>query len=120
MKKFKFLAFLVIALIMFLSVNSQAQTMVEPIKGAQLVQTDMDDLIAKASPASMAAITPQSVVSNLRLAVGQELVPLLKQGTDVSSAISSSVSKFHSTSATQNAQLAEVELHYRNLLRKPF
>ena len=121
MKKFNFLAVLVTALIMILGLNVQAQNMVEPINGAHLVQSAIEALTKNAaSPAAMASLSRESIVSNLRVAVGQEMIPMLKQGMDVNSAIATSVQKFRSNRAEQNAQLAEVELHYRNLLRKPF
>ena len=67
-----------------------------------------------------APVGAEEIMTQLKIAVGNELIPLLKEGVDVNSALVTVVLKFQTFDAGMNAKVAEADLHYRNLLKNPF
>jgi hypothetical protein len=121
MKKFNFLSVLVVALLMFLGNNIQAQDFVPSNKAMYIVQNDVETLSnSSAAQATNGVLNAQALITQLKIAVGNEIIPLLKTGSTVESALTTAVSKFRSNDQTRNAKVSEVDLYYRNLLRKPF
>lgn len=121
MKKFNFLSVLVVALLMFLGSNIQAQDFMPPSKAVYVVQNDVETLSnSSAAQSTNSVLNAEALITQLKIAVGHEMIPLLKGGSSVETALTTATSKFRSNDQTRNAKVAEVDLYYRNLLKKPF
>lgn len=121
MKKFNFLSVLVVALFTFLGNNIQAQQYMPSSKAALVVVDEVEALSARNPIQLTTTVSPvvsaELVITQIKIDVGNELIPLLKEGIDVNSALNSVISKFQTNDSSLNAKVSEADLHYRNLLK---
>jgi hypothetical protein len=120
MKKFKFLAAFMM-LTMFFSFKSFGQELLPSSKALYVVINEVENLKSQSVASANPQIAPQtSLVNTLTILVGEDMYEGLKSGQETGSVLSNSLSKLRFRTADLDKALAEVELRYRNLLRKPF
>lgn len=122
MKKFNFLVAFAMVLFLTLSFDSFGQEMLSSQKALQIVQDQVETLKKNTSPMSANAngATKVSTVHAMKIAVGENMLEDLKTGKDVGSTLNAALRRFQSNVPERNEAVQEVELFYRNLLRKPF